>query len=101
MHEEAARCVGQWSSDLVFGVVDEGVAPGEQFRGGVVFIRVKTERDGPVQRHTASWRYRSAVPPAERRVDQLGRFRRDHLRVHVHVFVRAPGQGLNGDTIHK
>lgn len=90
VHEEAAGCVGQWGADLVLAVVDESVASAEEIRRRVVLVRVETERHGPVEGYAASRRDRTAVPSAERGVDQLSRLRWHHLRVHVHVFVRAP-----------
>lgn len=79
------------SEVLIFELtcVDEVVGSCEKRWRRVHFVCVEGQCDRAVQRDAAARRDGPAVAAAERRVHQLARLQRRHLRVDVHMLVHA------------
>jgi hypothetical protein len=71
-------------------VFDEKVAALEQFFAGGILVGEEAEDDGAVEGDASPGRDLTAVSSAERRVDQIDRYRVRDLRVQVDVLVAAP-----------
>lgn len=69
--------------------IHERIATGKQFGGGRIFAGKKRQGDGSIERDASSWRNRTAVTTAERRVNQVGWIGRLHLGIDVQIFGTA------------
>lgn len=81
---------------MLLTCIDEAVGSCEERGRRVRLVCVERQCNRAVQRDAAARRNGSAVAPPKRRVDQLARLQRRHLRVYVHVLVHAS----NTPTIH-
>ena len=69
--------------------IDKGVTAVEEAWQRDVFVGIKAEGYALVEGYPLARWYWTAVPPPERRLDQLGRVVRPDLRVDVHVLVNT------------
>ena len=81
---------GQLSHSHPLTFIDKLVSAVEETGGGVCKVRVETDDDGAVEGDSEARRDSTAVPPSERRVEQVLLRRVLDFRVDVQILMIAP-----------